>query len=274
MVDEIKHQDSKTSGELLYASEWNKDHNIDKDKLRKLLDLATIAEVIEEIAWANLDAEQGVCTDGTYLFVTTTERLSRWTKTGTRTHDIDAFNGDVDVDHAGDCAYYNNKVYVTCTNYPTCTIRRIYVYNANDLSFVNKYNITTNPASGIEIGGLAWDPLSERFWLCSYEETPDKIYKYTTAFVYDDRTLTLPQTNCQGITFASNGVLLISGCYNLVECCPVKNMKDGENVMILRAHDIIGHEGIDLDPDGETLWLCKWHTGGDDPLLKMKYLPL
>jgi len=225
-----------------------------------------------EYSWALLDAEQGVCTDGTFLFITTTTRLSRWTKAGARTHDIDVFHGDVDVDHAGDPTYYDNHVYVTCTNYPASTVRRVYKYLAADLSYVDEYNIAANPASGVEISGIAWDPLRSAFWLLSYNETPSRVYRYTTAFVYDNYCSELPSTEVQGITFTPSGRMFAICWHNLTEFANPEATA-GDRAIPLRSSYTDCYEGLGMDPDGKTLWVCKTHTAGNDPLRKMYHLP-
>jgi len=227
-----------------------------------------------EYSWALLDAEQGVATDGTVLFVTDDDNLSRWTKAGARTHNVDADHGDGDAPHTGDCTYYNNSVYVVCTNYPVSDVRRIYKYAAADLAYEDQWDIVANPASGVETSSVAWDPVSGRFWIASFEQSPvDKIYKYTTAFVYDSVTIDLPSTNVQGITFTPRGQLLVSGTYNLYECSALNKSKDDEAAHVIRGQEVTGHEGLDLDPDGKALYLAKAHSGGADPLMELYYIP-
>lgn len=217
-----------------------------------------IVTYLTQYTWTNLDAEQGVCTDGTYIYVTSTYNLSKWSEDGTRLYSIDAFHGDTDVDHAGDCCYYDDKIYVICTNYPTSTIRRPYVYSASDLSFVTNYTDTTDIPSGDEVSGICFD--GDYFWLCTGKTTSDKAYKYSTSFVYQNENHILGFTLCQGLDY-HDGSFYVVGDYNLRE------FNSGWTLMNIQ-YDIEAHEGIGITPNGQYMFMGKWHSASDDPLLK------
>jgi len=245
-----------------------------------------------EYNWTDLDAEQGVCTDGTYLYVSETERLGKWTKAGTRLYDVDPFNGDSDLDHCGDICYYNGYVYASCSNYFTnpdvddSTLRYVYKYDASDLSYVTRYNMSTEGqsgiAEGIEASGIGYwnstvDSAFVGFWLITYEEINCSIYHYNIAFTYQNRKVQL-QDLClaQGIAFHPT-----NGQQFWVTAAQSSNGYENTGTDLhefcgfhrVRSQIVIPFEGFDVDPNLEYLWICKAHTGGDDPLCQMYFHP-
>jgi len=231
-----------------------------------------IIEFVEDITGTDLDAEQGICTDGNNLFITSINRLLKYGMSGgAKLGDVDVFNGDSDVDHTGDCCYYDSKIYITCTNYPSSTVRRVYVYNISDLSFVAKYDITDNPSSGIEISGISHD--GSNFWIVTYENSQTRIYKYNNSFVYQNETHTFGDIKqAQGITFNSNASKIyingvIDGTSNL-RLFEYSTSSWSE----LRKQSTLYVQGLDIKSG--YMYIAKSHSTGNQPCGKFYFPPL
>ncbi len=88
--------------------------------------------------WAD-DAHQGIATDGTYVYTTDTNLLSKYTKSGTF---VDSRDTSSDGSEAGwtngDLTYYNGNLYVAVDNYPTLSPMKgaLLEYDASDLSYI------------------------------------------------------------------------------------------------------------------------------------------
>lgn len=220
-----------------------------------------IVEYKEDITGTDLDAEQGVCTDGTNLFITSTTRLRKYGMSGgSKLADIDAFHGDTDVVHAGDCCHFDGKIYCICTNYPNSTVRRVYIYSASDLSYVNDYNITDNPASGTEISGIGCD--GSYFWLCTWYG--QKIYKYNSTFVYQNEYHQLSYVESQqGITFENDKLYVVTNDNAISE------YSTSDWSLIGTQQNTVAKEGLDIE--GNYLYSGGAHTAGDDALKKFDY---
>lgn len=219
-------------------------------------DKVPLLEFIEQVDdGANLHASQGIETDGTYLYTTSTTRLYKYTLAGAHITDVDAFHGDVDVVHAGDPVIVGTKIYAPAYDDPV-TKRRVYVYNTSDLSYDSEFDITTGPMAGAEgkVGGdISFD--GTYFWMSSYGESPDYIYKYNTSFVYQDESQSLGFKNCQGHTWYGSYVYAIRGHDKIQEY-----LYSGGSLVSKRSFSTSHYEGIDISPDGKYFWQAEAHA--------------
>jgi len=207
---------------------------------------------------------------------------------GVRLFNVDCHQGDVAFDHVGDCAYYNNKVYLPGTDWNGAvrTVGRIYEFNSADLTNSNKYDINAaDIPNDSDLSGMAWDPYNSCFWILGGDHR--RIYKYNAAFAYQSRYLDLPHSSIDwydGICFhPTDGRLYATSNAYIMEFAPIPTglTATAHDLLLLRATPTAqaGHaganyyEGIFIDPDEEHMWIGKCHTAGDDPLGYFDYYP-
>jgi len=248
-----------------------------------------IVQYIENYTWTDLDAEQGVALDGTYIYIANDDYLQKWTKTGTKLYEEDIFNGWGNLTHVGDITYWNGSVYCPCTDWGggSRTLGYIMVYSSADLSFVASYDIGigTIPNS-TDLSGIAYiyDPNEDTndFWILGGDAL--RIYKYNEAFSYQTRYYDLPYSGWDwydGICFnRENGRLYGNTGSLLIEfsAIPPTNMEDAHDILAIRTQVIIRppkmyYEGIAIDPDEKHMYMAQKHSAGDDPLGLFNYFP-
>ena len=104
-------------------------------------------------------SSQGVTTDGTYIYVSSSSEIYKYFKNGTLISSVSNPDGG----HWGDLCYANGKLYIAwCENASEIpTISGVYVYNASNLAFIQKYNITANAGAGT----ITYNPTNNHFYV-------------------------------------------------------------------------------------------------------------
>lgn len=251
-----------------------------------------IAEEKTQYTWTNLDAEQGVCTNGSYLWVTATERLSMWTMEGTRLYDVDAFNGDGSLTHVGDPDYWGGYVWVDCSNfawggdYYTVSLKYVYKFDADDLSYVTRYNVSTFESDKVFASVSYWNTTFsdyqgnsyEGFYALTFEENSTWLYQFNTTWDYQNLKIQLTDMcKAQGLTFLGGTdtfyVTGVTATDYTFEGSFAKTLTEYRGCVRHRSQTIKPYEGIDIDPHGRYLWVAGHHSAGYDPLWQMYLYP-
>lgn len=183
---------------------------------------ATIDGVAAAFDWTiastspDLNAHQGVCWDGTYYYVTDTNRIkkynSAWVLQVENTNPL-GDSGISGVDHCGDLEVHGGLLYIPIETYPNSPYdnQHIAVFDADDLSFVSSYDIS---AQGHEVSSIAYNPADSLMYVTDFTAAGDSVvHKYDPAnsFSYEG-TLTLSQSvpSKQGITFLNSKLYINS----------------------------------------------------------------
>ena len=114
-------------------------------------------------------AHQGVCTDGDYVYTTSSNDISKHYKDGTLVSTRDTSNDGTYGDYLGDLTYYQGYLY--CASHDDVfTDHMVMKYNPNDLSFVEEYDVE-EPTVPDWYGGLSIDYNNGSFWIMSDSNT-------------------------------------------------------------------------------------------------------
>ena len=170
---------SPQEGDLLaYSSDTQKWENISVDELSGLLSGITYLGSLGNYCY------QGVCSDGSYIYVTgSDDYLRKYRKSdGSLVGQIYLGNKITGQPHVGDCCYYNGTVYVAMSNYPTTPYKgSIIKVNADDLSYLGYISLYGDH----EASSVCRRPSDGTFWVASYSYlTPCKIFKYSSSWEY------------------------------------------------------------------------------------------
>ena len=135
---------------------------------------------IEYVSSFAANASQGIASDGTYIYTTSTTHLYKYTKAGALQTSRD-ISGDGTYDHMGDLCYHDGFLYVGTGSYPTTPlVGAVLKIDASDLSFDSEISTQSNH----ECSSVARDT-DGNFWVTSYSDlNPNKIYKYNSAWTY------------------------------------------------------------------------------------------
>ena len=135
---------------------------------------------IEYVSSFAANASQGIASDGTYIYTTSTTHLYKYTKAGALQTSRD-ISGDGTYDHIGDLCYHDGFLYVGTGSYPTTPlVGAVLKIDASDLSFDSEISTQSNH----ECSSVARDT-DGNFWVTSYSDlNPNKIYKYNSAWTY------------------------------------------------------------------------------------------
>lgn len=203
--------------------------------------------------WFGLDAEQGVAVDdaGEHLYASATRKIVKWRISDGQSVASVTPTG-YDVTHCGDVCYVNGYVYAPVTNYPSCTVRYVKIYDSN-LNFIKQF--TLDLPSGREAASISFDGVY--FWIGDYNYP--YLYKFDINFALGVcnylETRDIGLQRIQGITWNNNKLYVMSEKY---------------------IHQFIGwaetgsqyangaYEGIDIV--GTTLYSATFHGSSNDPV--------
>ncbi|MBA7573648.1 hypothetical protein ES695_06475 [Candidatus Atribacteria bacterium 1244-E10-H5-B2] len=127
------------------------------------------------------NANQGVCSDGTYIYTTSTSVLYKYSKAGVLQNSRDISEDHPSYFHISDLCYYNGFLYVGVSSYPTKPYEgAVLKINASDLS-LDSIIVTENTH---EVSSIVRHS-DGTFWVSSYTDLdPSRIYKYSSDWVY------------------------------------------------------------------------------------------
>ncbi|RLI85618.1 MAG: hypothetical protein DRP01_05810, partial [Archaeoglobales archaeon] len=143
-------------------------------------------------------ADQGITTDGTYVYTTDSSNLYKYQKDGTLVTSRDTSGDGSYGDHNGDLCYHNGKLYICTCNFPdTPKTAAIAVYNASDLSYIGEQVLSNPPDWGAGISyhdGKFWvifdNPNNKVIWKMTQTDTTtftkDAEYSLTYAITSGD----------------------------------------------------------------------------------------
>ncbi len=158
----------------------------------------------------SLPGVQGVCSDGTYYYIFDTTAIYKydlsWNLVASNTNALADCNIST-ANHIGDGDVHGGLLYAPVERYistSTFSVQHICIFNASDLAFVSKTDVS---AQGHECSSIAYCTADDLLYITSYA-SDDKFYKYnssTQAYI-GDVTLTWPtgapsEMNLQGITW-------------------------------------------------------------------------
>ena len=172
--------ENPSDGELIY---WNE--NEGKWIIPKTSKSGKIKSLTYNKTQNGVTAYQGVCTDGTYLYTTTSSNVYKYDKSGNLLANRNIQN-DTDYPHVGDLCYHDGFLYIGMSNgatsppYYGCVLK----LNASDLAkaaVIDTYN-------NHEAASVCRNPNDGSFLVSSYsgltEET--RIYQYNASWVYQE----------------------------------------------------------------------------------------
>jgi hypothetical protein len=210
---------------------------------------------IEYVSGAGLDAEQGVCTDGAYFYVSSTQKLSKFTMDGSFVDSVVAT--DDECGHCGDVSYYNGKIYAPVTNWPTATLGKIKVYDTN----LNLLDVVVLPTSDWSGGAAGVSVDGNGIWICIYHKTfivqcnmaLQCIGKFDVAF-----------TEAQGIKSFNGKLYVVTHAHTVYQL----TKQDG-SWMQTDLQNINAYEGIEIW--SEYAFIGQGHTASNDPICKYTF---
>lgn len=128
----------------------------------------------------DLNSHQGVCWDGTHYYTTDDNAIykwdSSWTLVDSHLDPIGSASLSGTADHCGDLDVYDGILYIPIEQYPTpAGTQHIVKFNASDLSYVAKYDIS---AQGHEAASIAYCDRDNLLYIVDYDGNNDTIYKY------------------------------------------------------------------------------------------------
>lgn len=92
------------------------------------------------------NAHQGIATDGTYIYTTSSDHIYKYTKDGTPQTSRDTSGDGSYGDHNGDLCAVGGRLYIGTCNYPDSPHHAaISVYQASDLSYIGEYLFSDEP---------------------------------------------------------------------------------------------------------------------------------
>jgi hypothetical protein len=119
----------------------------------------------------DLNAHQGICSDGTYYYVTDTNAIKKydlsWSLVTSNSDPI----GDTalaTVNHCGDLDVHDGKLYIPIEFFSapsTHSNEYIAVFNASDLSFIQAFDVS---AQGDEVSSIAYCPVDGLLYVTDY----------------------------------------------------------------------------------------------------------
>ncbi|RLI53783.1 MAG: hypothetical protein DRP09_14830 [Candidatus Thorarchaeota archaeon] len=113
----------------------------------------------------DVDAHQGVCSDGTYLYTTQGSNiwensyLKKWDKDWNLQQNLTIPDNsyDTDVRQVNSLCYKDGKLYVGANNFDTAQKHGwIFVYNASDLSYIEKHQVKDHYCEGCDYHDGYW----------------------------------------------------------------------------------------------------------------------
>jgi len=212
------------------------------------------------------NANQGICSDGTYIYTINSSTLYKYSKAGVLQNSRNISGDHPSYDQMGDLCYYNGFLYVGVGNYPSTPSRgAVLKINASTLALNN----TISTQGNHEAGGITRHP-DGTFWVISYTDlSPSKIYKYSADWVYqavyDLETVAGGSWGYDGIEWINGYLFANTHDAHDGNYCDVYYFSDGIFKRIIRfSHMINGKvcgQGIGLDPtEDNILW---WAARGD-----------
>lgn len=206
---------------------------------------------------ATVGNPQGICTDGTYLYVTYRQHLYKiLMSTGVIVSEVNTtYNGSYGNDN-GDCCYYDGYIYIGTSNFRIHGIdAAIAKYKAGNLSFVGEYKLAklNVPSTLTEKDGY--------FWVIRYTN-PITLEKYTNDFSQLVKSYKLGNDAGDGIVWLGNYLLI-----NQHED-PSASTKWGKMYLYYYINDVfefvgtipkrdLWGQGIDFDIHTNTLFIVK-----------------
>lgn len=157
----------------------------------------------------DIDCHQGIATDGTYFYGIDSNAIrkfdSNWNLIAQNTN----AGGNAGVNHLGDGAVYNGRLYCAAENYTSPTVfsdNRIAVFNTSTLAFIEQHDIS---AQGVETAGAAIDPAQGLIYVCTYTNGDRiNVYDLTTFDFVRTIMLPVPLPKNQGITYKNQRLYL------------------------------------------------------------------
>lgn len=222
--------------------------------------------VFEYVSSFDASAYQGICSDGTYIYVTDSTTLYKYTKAGVTVTSRDISGDDATYTHNGDICYYDGYIYVARSDYPTSPSHgSILKILASDLS--KDSIIATN---NNHCAGTVCRKSDGTFWITGYDDLSNiTIKKYSSGWVYQDA---YSLGTLDGI-IGFDGIEWIGGYLfaNIHEgladgeFCDKFSFNETTFTKVQRIHHTINtkvcSQGISLDPtENNVLW---WAARGD-----------
>lgn len=194
---------------------------------------------------------QGIATDGTYFYVTWTNRLRKYDSSWNLITDITdplGATGIAGVDHIGDPAHHNGLLYLPVEVYPSGPYvnQHIAVFDASDLSFVTSYDIS---AQGHEVSAIAYNPDDNSLYVVDYT-TGTHLHKYSLTGVFQSNiALSTTLLELQGADWFRGKLYLSKGTGGI---CEVET-SGTVNGVVNPTGAIVTEEGICSLGDGRFL---------------------
>jgi uncharacterized protein (TIGR02217 family) len=133
----------------------------------------------------DLNVHQGVCFGDSHYFVVDDNRIKKYNASWslvTENTDPIGDSGISGVDHCGDPAYHDGKIYVPIELYPNSPFdnQHIGVFSASNLSFIQSFDIS---AQGHEVSSITRCDEDGLLYITDFEDG-STVHKYTTSGVY------------------------------------------------------------------------------------------
>ena len=154
--------------------------------------------------WDDINANQGVCANDTYIWTTNATNIYKiWKSNGTQQINHDTTGDGTYGSHLGDLCLHGGYIYIATCNFPTNKESSINKYYANNLTYITEYLIADEP----EIAdGVAYNNGS--FWVLFSANNVKTIRRYNSDFSdYGNNNYTLSysitgdDTEYEGLTW-------------------------------------------------------------------------
>lgn len=235
-------------------------------------DVPTGFTILETLG--NKIADQGVCSDGTYLYATSSTTIYKYNKAGV----LQDSHANVHSDHGTACTQINGvfekdgTLYITA--YTTNGLRDAYVkeFLASDLSYVTEHPVGVDSidfdAEGCGYYDSAW-------WVIYNRRQAIRKYDSSWNFVaqYDLTTFTRTgDTGFNGVHWIGTDLLMVNshednGGYGEV-MFDIYRWTGSEFIGVVRLDPPTHHctQGFGIEPDGgeTTIWFIGRNDGGDN----------
>ena len=164
----------------------------------------------------NLTSHQGVAWDGTYYYVSGTNKLTKytaaWVLVATNTNPLGAVG--FGTNHVGDIEVVNGVVYAPVESYTSISVfssQRIARFSAETLSYIDSVSVS---AQGHEVSSIAYCPTDGYLYVSSYADG-SKLWRYNLSTLSYVSSLSLSSTisQVQGVTWWKEAFWITSG-YN------------------------------------------------------------